>query len=45
VTHRLRSTIRRLDDEHPALGRHLSASVSTGTYFAYRPEQPATWEL
>jgi hypothetical protein len=45
VTHRLRSTIRRLADEHPALGRHLTASVSTGTYCAYRPEHPTTWQL
>jgi hypothetical protein len=45
VTHRLRSTIRRLADEHPSLGRHLTASVSTGTYCAYRPEHPTTWQL
>ena len=29
--------------DHPELGRHLQASLSTGTYFAYRPEHPVTW--
>jgi predicted ATPase len=45
ITHRLRATIRRLEDEHPALGRHLDASVATGTYCTYRPEHPTTWDL
>ena len=43
VTHRIRSMIRRLAREHPPLGRHLEASVSTGTYCVYRPERPVTW--
>ena len=44
VTHRVRATLRRLDGEHPELGRHLTASISTGAYLAYRPERPVTWE-
>ena len=44
VTQRVRTTIRRLGDEHPELGRHLEASIRTGTYCSYRPERPVTWE-
>jgi hypothetical protein len=43
VTHRLRSTIRRIGREHPDLGRHLEASVRTGVYCSYRPERPTSW--
>ena len=43
VTQRLRSTIRRLGTAHPDLGRHLEASVMTGTYCVYRPEHPVVW--
>ncbi len=45
VTQRLRSTIKRIGDHHPELGRHLTASVSTGLYCSYRPERPVTWDL
>ena len=45
VTQRIRSTIKRLTELHPALGRHLAASVSTGLYCAYRPERTVDWEL
>lgn len=45
VTQRVRSTIRRLEEVHPALGRHLRASVRTGAFCAYSPESPTTWEL
>ena len=43
ITHRIRATIRRLGDVHPALGRHLDAAVRTGLYCSYRPEVPTTW--
>jgi hypothetical protein len=43
VTHRIRSTIRKLGAVHPDLGRHLEASIRTGTYCSYRPERPTTW--
>ena len=44
VTHRLRSTIRQLDKLHPALGRHLTSAINTGTYCSYRPEIPINWQ-
>ena len=37
VTQRVRTTIRRLGDEHPELGRHLEASIKTGTYCSTGP--------
>jgi predicted ATPase len=43
VTQRLRSTIRRIADAHPPLGRHLDASINTGTYCSYQPEHPVPW--
>jgi hypothetical protein len=43
VTQRVRTTIKRLADVHPELGRHLFASVSTGIYCSYRPEHPTSW--
>jgi hypothetical protein len=45
VTQRVRSTIRRLAADHPELGRHLEASIATGTYCSYRPEHPVAWEV
>jgi hypothetical protein len=45
VTWRIRSAIARVEAVHPALGRHLKNSVSTGTYCAYTPEQPVDWQL
>lgn len=45
VTQRIRSTIRRLGAVHPELGRHLEASITTGTYCVYRPEHPVDWQL
>jgi hypothetical protein len=45
VTQRIRSTIRRLQREHPELARHLEVSVATGLYCAYKPEHPVTWQL
>jgi hypothetical protein len=45
VTQRIRSTIRRLGAAHPELGRHLAASITTGTYCVYRPEHPVDWRL
>jgi predicted ATPase len=45
VTQRVRSTIRKLRDDLPELGRHLEASVSTGTFCVYRPEHPVEWQL
>ena len=45
VTARIRDTLRRLDDRHPALAAHLRASVHTGTICRYAPAEPVNWDL
>ncbi|MBO0773775.1 MAG: ATPase, partial [Actinobacteria bacterium] len=45
VTARIKDAIRRIGAAHPALGRHLSRSVRTGTFCSYEPEQPVSWQL
>jgi hypothetical protein len=37
VTRRVREVIRRVAEQAPDLGRHLEATLKTGTYCAYRP--------
>ncbi|HVY40266.1 MAG TPA: hypothetical protein VHM31_20140, partial [Polyangia bacterium] len=37
VTRRIRELIRRVAEQSPDLGRHLEATVKTGTYCSYRP--------
>jgi hypothetical protein len=43
VTARIRDSITRIDNRHPALGAHLNASISTGLFCRYQPAQPASW--
>jgi predicted ATPase len=43
VTARIRSVVAKIEEAHPALGRHLRNSVRTGTFCSYRPERPAGW--
>ncbi|WP_378074712.1 tetratricopeptide repeat protein [Chelativorans intermedius] len=45
VTWRIRHAIRKIETLHPDLARHLRTSVRTGTFCAYRPEQPIRWRL
>ena len=45
VTARLREAVKRIDDVHPELARHLRASVRTGTFCVYDPEEPVTWDV
>jgi hypothetical protein len=45
VTARIKEAIKRIEEVHPELGRHLRASVRTGTFCAYSPEQPHTWDV
>jgi TolB-like protein/Tfp pilus assembly protein PilF len=45
VTWRIRSTIRKVQAAHPALGRHLDNAIRTGTYCSYLPETPVDWVL
>ena len=46
VTKALRGAVRRLEDHHPELGRHLSLAVHTGTFCTYDPDPraPVTWD-
>jgi hypothetical protein len=43
VTYRIRHAIARIADGHPELGRHLRASVRTGTWCSYSPEHRVDW--
>jgi predicted ATPase len=45
VTQRVRSTIGRIALHAPALARHLSNSVETGTFCVYRPTEPTSWVI
>ncbi|MGY1577334.1 ATP-binding protein [Streptomyces sp. MN13] len=45
VTARIRDTLRRLDEQHPALAAHLRGTVSTGTMCRYTPDQDIRWQL
>jgi hypothetical protein len=45
VTKAIRTAIRQIGDDSPALGEHLSASISTGRFCSYAPpgEAPPAW--
>jgi predicted ATPase len=45
VTNRIRAAIRKLDDVHPDLARHLRHSVRTGTWCSYQPEAAPAWSV
>ncbi len=45
VTWRIRSAISKIKAAHPSLGRHLTNSITTGTYCSYSPEKNHTWHL
>jgi hypothetical protein len=45
VHNRVRQAIERITEAHPELGRHLRASVHTGSYCGYQPEHPVRWSL
>ncbi|MFE5570729.1 ATP-binding protein [Amycolatopsis japonica] len=45
VTARIRDTLRKLDEQHPALAAHLRASVTTGSSCRYAPEDKFPWRL
>jgi pimeloyl-ACP methyl ester carboxylesterase len=46
VTKAVRGAVRRLEDQHPDLGRHLSLAVRTGTFCTYDPDprMPLSWD-
>ncbi|MFC9255073.1 ATP-binding protein, partial [Amycolatopsis thailandensis] len=43
VTARIRDTLRKLDEQHPALATHLRASVTTGSSCRYAPDDKVPW--
>ena len=43
VTGRIRDSLRRLDDRHPALAGHLDASITTGSSCRYDPSETVSW--
>jgi hypothetical protein len=45
VTARIRDSLRRLDQRHPELARHLRATISTGFTCRYQPAGDITWTL
>jgi hypothetical protein len=45
VTWRIRAAIRSVTAVDGETGAHLSAAVRTGTWCAYRPEPPITWQV
>ncbi|MFC0508263.1 ATP-binding protein [Micromonospora costi] len=45
VTARIRDTLRKLDERHPALAGHLRDAVSTGGTCRYLPSEPLPWRL
>ncbi len=45
VTARIRDTLRKLDEQHPALAAHLRASVTTGSSCRYAPDGKVPWRL
>jgi tetratricopeptide (TPR) repeat protein len=47
VTRRVKLAIRKIAEHNPALGRHLMATVKTGTFCSYVPDPrvPVSWEL
>jgi hypothetical protein len=44
VTNCIRHSLGRIEQAHPALGRHLRRSIKTGILCSYRPEQPTSWD-
>jgi len=45
VTWRIRNAISKIEKAHPALGKHLSHAVKTGTFCTYDPENQVEWML
>ena len=45
VGNRIRHALRRIEQVHPELGRHLRISVRTGTFCRYEPAQDTQWDV
>jgi hypothetical protein len=46
VTKALKVAIRKIAEQHPALGQHLAQTIRTGTFCVYKPSphRPTTWQ-
>ncbi len=45
VTWRIRNAIKKIENVHPRLARHLSNSIRTGAFCSYQPEHTTTWSV
>ncbi len=45
ITWRIRSALKKIEKSHPALAKHLSKSIKTGTFCCYQPEVNIDWQL
>ena len=45
VTYRIRASLKRINEVHPELARHLTNAVRTGTWCSYRPETDVVWTI
>ena len=43
VTWRLRNAIKKINNDNPLLGKHLSNSIKTGIFCSYSPENEISW--
>ncbi|WP_112264018.1 ATP-binding protein [Lentzea terrae] len=42
---RIRAAVKRVEQVHPELGRHLRLSLRTGAWCVYQPEVPVDWQV
>ena len=45
ITWRIRSAIKKIEEAHPRLSKHLSISIVTGTFCSYSPEKSVDWNF
>ena len=45
VTWRIRNAVKKINEVHPALGKHLDISIKTGIFCEYSPEHQTDWIL
>jgi len=45
VSARIRESIQRIAEAHPAAGEHLAAAVRTGAFCCYEPKSNVNWQL
>jgi hypothetical protein len=38
ITRAIKRALHTIDEHHPALGRHLAATIKTGAYCSYTPD-------